>query len=190
MSTVLTVLLIAFCLQGLVKFAVGFLVPYETRINRIASYYRRDGRVIGIYDSVTLVVMAVLVVLLLVTEMQYLSFVTGLVVGMLVIQIFFHRFSKPLPADRHRNLPHRSCSPPRRQPGPVVFRRPRSAEAAMVGGPPVGCAGTGRRHARYPLRGTHHLGERLPHVQRRRRRMVHRTSTNHGSPRSTWAATP
>jgi hypothetical protein len=110
MSTVLTVLLIAFCLQGLVKFAVGFLVPYETRINRIASYYRRDGRVIGIYDSVTLVVMAVLVVLLLVTEMQYLSFVTGLVVGMLTIQIFFHRFSKPLPADRAPEPP----APPRK----------------------------------------------------------------------------
>jgi hypothetical protein len=110
MSIVLTVLLIAFCLQGLVKFAVGFLVPYETRIRRIASYYRRDGRVISIYDSVTLVVIAVLVVLLLVTEMQYLSFVTGLVVGMLTIQIFFHRFSKPLPESRAPESP----APPRK----------------------------------------------------------------------------
>lgn len=81
LTTVLTVLLIAYCLQGLVKFAVGFLVPYPTRINRIASYYRRDGRTISIYDSVTLVVMVALVVLLLLTEMQYLSFITGLVVG-------------------------------------------------------------------------------------------------------------
>jgi len=32
--------------------------------------------------------------------MDHLSFVTGLVVGMLVIQVFFHRFHEPLPADR------------------------------------------------------------------------------------------
>ena len=46
MSVTLTILLIAFCLQGLAKFAVGFVVPYRTRINRIATYYRRDGRII------------------------------------------------------------------------------------------------------------------------------------------------
>ena len=39
MSVVLIILLIAFCLQALAKFAVWFLVPYETRIRRIASYY-------------------------------------------------------------------------------------------------------------------------------------------------------
>ena len=71
MSVALTVLLIVFCLQGLVKFAVGFAVPYRTRITRIAAYYRRDGRIISIYDTVTL-----------------------------VIQIFFHRFSEPLTGDR------------------------------------------------------------------------------------------
>ena len=38
MSIVLTVMLIAFCVQGLVKFAIGFLVPYQTRMNRIATY--------------------------------------------------------------------------------------------------------------------------------------------------------
>ena len=47
MSIVLTIVLIAFSVQGLVKFAVGFLVPYSTRINRIATYYRRDGRIIS-----------------------------------------------------------------------------------------------------------------------------------------------
>lgn len=110
MSVVLTILLIAFCLQGLVKFAAGFLVPYPTRIKRIASYYGREGRVISIYDNVTLVMVVALVVLLMATEMQYLSFVTGLVVGMLIIQIFFHRFSKPLPAEKMPESP----TPPRK----------------------------------------------------------------------------
>jgi hypothetical protein len=96
MSVALTILLIAFCIQGLMKFAVGFLVGYQTRINRIASYYAREGRIISIYDSVTLVIIVALVVLLFQTDMQELSFITGLIVGMLVIQIFFHRFDKQL----------------------------------------------------------------------------------------------
>ena len=93
-------MLIAFCIQGLVKFAVGFLVPYRTRIARIAGYYERDGRIISIYDSVTLAIIVVLVVLLFLIDMQELSFITGLIVGMLIIQIFFHRFSEPLSEDK------------------------------------------------------------------------------------------
>lgn len=61
MSVALTIMLIAFCMQGLVKFAVGFLVPYRRRISRIATYYRRDGRIISIYDSVILGMIVVLV---------------------------------------------------------------------------------------------------------------------------------
>ncbi len=100
MLIALTILLIAFCIQGLVKFVVGFAVPYRTRIARIGAYYRRDGRIIGIYDSVTLIIIVALVVLLFLTEMQPLSFITGLVAGMLIIQIFFHRFSEPLSDDQ------------------------------------------------------------------------------------------
>jgi uncharacterized membrane protein len=99
-SVALTILLIAFCVQGLTKFVVGFVVPYRTRINRIAAYYRRDGRIIGIYDSVTLVVIVIIVLLTFLTGMQPLSFIAGLVAGMLVIQIFFHRFSETLTADQ------------------------------------------------------------------------------------------
>ena len=100
MSFALTILLIAFCTQGLVKFAVGFLVPYPARIARIASYYKRNGRIISTYDSVTLVIIVVLVVLLFLVDMQRLSFITGFIAGMLIIQIFFHRFSEPLSEDK------------------------------------------------------------------------------------------
>ena len=110
MSVVLTILLIAFCIQGLVKFAVGFLVPYRTRIARIATYYRHDGRIISIYDSVTLVIIVGLVVLLFLTDMQEVSFITGLVVGMLIIQIFFHRFDRPLALEQAPE----SGAPPRK----------------------------------------------------------------------------
>lgn len=100
MSIALTLTLIAFCIQGLVKFTVGFLVPYPTRIRRIAAYYQRDGRIISIYDTVTLVIVVALVALLFLTGIEEHSFITGLIVGMLLIQIFFHRFSEPLPADK------------------------------------------------------------------------------------------
>jgi hypothetical protein len=110
MVLVLQILLIAFCVQGLVKFAVGILVPYPTRIRRIASYYNRGGRIISIYDTATLLIIVALVVLLFMTQMQYLSFVTGLVVGMLTIQIFFHRFNRVLPADQMPETP----TPPRK----------------------------------------------------------------------------
>jgi hypothetical protein len=110
MVLALQILLIAFCVQGLVKFAVGFLVPYPTRIRRIASYYESGGRVISIYDTVTLILIAVLVVLLFLTQVHYLSFITGLIVGMLTIQIFFHRFSRVLPAEQMPETP----APPRK----------------------------------------------------------------------------
>jgi hypothetical protein len=110
MSTALTIVLILFCIQGLAKFAVGFLVPYPIRIRRISSYYKRDGRVINIYDTVTLVIIAALVVLLFLTDIHDLSFITGLVVGMLVIQVFFHRFREPLSEDKAPE----SSAPPRK----------------------------------------------------------------------------
>jgi hypothetical protein len=120
MSVALTIVLIAFCIQGLVKFAIGFLVPYPTRIKRIATYYQRDGRIISIYDSGTLVIIVALVLLLYLTEMQELSFVTGLVVGMLLIQIFFHRFDKPLAPDQAPE----SGAPPRKVMSFAIQARP------------------------------------------------------------------
>jgi hypothetical protein len=94
-SIALAIVLIAFCVQGLVKFVVRFLVPCPTRIRRIASYYERGGRIISIYDTVTLAIIVTRVILLFLTGLHDLSFITGLVVGMLLIQIFVHRFSEP-----------------------------------------------------------------------------------------------
>ena len=70
MSIALTILLIAFCLQGLVKFAVGFLVPYPTRIRPHRCVLPARGRIISIYDSVTLVIIVALVVLLFLTGIE------------------------------------------------------------------------------------------------------------------------
>jgi hypothetical protein len=64
MSVVLSILLIAFRIQGLVKFAVGFVVPCPIRSRRVASYYQRGGRIISIYDTATLITVVALIVLL------------------------------------------------------------------------------------------------------------------------------
>jgi hypothetical protein len=55
-------------------------------------------------------IIVVLVVLLFLMRMDYLSFITGLIVGMLAIQIFFHRFSRVLLAEQMPETP----TPPRK----------------------------------------------------------------------------
>ena len=90
------------------KFAIGFAVPYRTRIARIAGYYRRDGRVISIYDTVTLTLVVAIIALLFLTGIQPLSF-TGLVAGMLSSRSSstgsapLAASSHPKPARRHEN---------------------------------------------------------------------------------------
>lgn len=44
----------------------------------MARNYAKDHKVIAVYDNITLLVQVVLVVLLFATDMQYLSFLTGL----------------------------------------------------------------------------------------------------------------
>src|SRR5918998_346757 len=105
MTLALQILLALFCLHGLSKFALGFLVPYERRIRQIGSYYEKDSRVIGTYDSLMLVVVVAIVALLFLTDLHHLSFIAGLVVGMLLIQVFYHRFNQVLP-------PHKAPAPP------------------------------------------------------------------------------
>ena len=62
--------------------------------------YRDGGRAIKIFDNVILVVMVIFVVLLFLSGAEYLSFTTGLLVGMTIIQVYFHRFSDPLPPEK------------------------------------------------------------------------------------------
>jgi hypothetical protein len=100
-SLVLKIVLILYLLQGVAKFAVHFLVPYEKRIRKIGDYYSKNARTIRLFDDITLAVMIVFVVLLLVSgEMEWLNFATGLVVGMTLIQLYAHRFLDELPPDK------------------------------------------------------------------------------------------
>ena len=105
MRVALTVLLTLYCLQSLAKFAIHFFVPYDKRIRRMAANYSQDHRLISRYDTITLVVQIVLVGLLFATHVDAYSFLTGLFVGMSVIQVYFHRFIHPLPPDKMPESP-------------------------------------------------------------------------------------
>ncbi len=105
MRVALTLLLTLYCLQSLAKFAIHFFVPYDKRIRRMAANYSQDHRRISRYDTVSLVVQIVMVVLLFTTHVDGYSFLTGLFVGMSLIQVYFHRFIEPLPPDKMPESP-------------------------------------------------------------------------------------
>lgn len=98
-SLILHILLILYIAQALLKMAVHFLVPYQTRRKRIDALYA--GRQIALFDDLVLLLMLVFIALLVVAGSPgYLSLVTGLVVGMTLIQVYFHRFSAPVPPEQ------------------------------------------------------------------------------------------
>lgn len=106
MKLALEILLVLYCVQSLAKFAVHFLLPYDKRIRQMERNYAKDHKVIARYDDITLVVQIGMVVLLFLTGVEYLSFLTGLFVGMSLIQLYFHRFIRPLADDKTPASPY------------------------------------------------------------------------------------
>jgi hypothetical protein len=98
-STILKILLVLYIAYALLKFFDFFFQSYDRRISAIRAAYANGGRTIRVFDNVMLALMALLVVLLFISGVEYLSFATGLMVGATLIQIYFHRFSEPLPLD-------------------------------------------------------------------------------------------
>jgi hypothetical protein len=58
-------------------------------------YVAKSSRLVTIFDNVMFLVVVIFVSLLFRAGIAYLSFTTGLLVGMTIIQIYFHRFSEP-----------------------------------------------------------------------------------------------
>jgi hypothetical protein len=103
-TIILKVLLVLYILQSLLKFAVHFFVKYETRRQRIEAVYKKDA--VPLYDDIVLLLSLGFVVLLLVSgKAESLSFTTGLVVGMTLIQTYFHRFSDSLAPEKQPDPP-------------------------------------------------------------------------------------
>ncbi|MBB3724539.1 hypothetical protein [Nonomuraea dietziae] len=98
MALALKILLGLYILQALIKFINLFAIPYDVRIKRIAAYHRSQAS--KVFDHILLTLMAVLVALLATVGLEHLSFITGLLVGLTLTQVLFHRFTQPLPPDR------------------------------------------------------------------------------------------
>jgi hypothetical protein len=98
---VLKILLVVYIFYALLKFFEFFLRDGETKMRGLRMVYvDGGGRIVKIYDNVMLLVMAIFVGLLFIAGVEYLSFTTGLLVGMTLIQVYFHRFSDPLPPEK------------------------------------------------------------------------------------------
>jgi hypothetical protein len=104
-ALILKILLTVYILYALLKFFEFFFRNDETKMKGLRAVYSGDGRVIRIFDNVMLILMVVFVALLIATGVEYLSFTTGLLVGMTIIQVYFHRFSDPLPAEKSPEPP-------------------------------------------------------------------------------------
>jgi len=84
-------------LQIVVKFAVFFTLPYETRRRMLDSQYAGRASATKTSDLLLLAMVTILLVLLFAGgQASYISFAVGLWAGMTLIQTYFHEFSKPL----------------------------------------------------------------------------------------------
>ncbi|MGC5010899.1 hypothetical protein ACLQ2R_09060 [Streptosporangium sp. DT93] len=99
MEITLKILLGLYILQALIKFATLLAVPYATRIKRIAAVHDGGG-FLRWFDDILLLLMITLVALLAAVGLEHLSFITGLLVGLTLTQVLFHRFTRPLAPDR------------------------------------------------------------------------------------------
>ena len=104
-ATVLKAFLVVYILYALLKFYEFFFRSDEAKMRGLRAVYADGGRAIRIFDDVMMTVMAGVVALLFVSGVEYLSFTTGLLVGMTVIQVFFHRFRDPIPPDKSPDPP-------------------------------------------------------------------------------------
>lgn len=95
--TILKIVLALVVIQALVKFVVFFLVPYSTRRALLDRQYAGKLSATAKSDVFLLaLVVALLGLLFWNGNPEYLSFAVGLYAGMTLIQVYFHRFSKPL----------------------------------------------------------------------------------------------
>jgi hypothetical protein len=95
-SKTLTVLLVLFSLYALAKFGFFFVLSYERRRAALEKSYQGKSSATAVADLVLLIVAIALVVLLKMRGAEPVSFLTGLLVGMTLIQLYFHQFSTPL----------------------------------------------------------------------------------------------
>ncbi len=105
-GTVLEVLLAVYAVHALAKFSFFFLLSYRSRRRALDHAYAGRASASKTADSFLLLVCVLLAGLLAVRGADHVSFLTGLLVGMTLIQIYFHRFSEPLSEEQAPKPPN------------------------------------------------------------------------------------
>lgn len=96
---------LALSAYSLLKFAFFFLLPYKTRRVALDRSYHGRAWATGVSDKVLLVIAAALAALLLSSGGEPISFLGGLFVGAVLIQLFFHAFHAQPQPDREAPEP-------------------------------------------------------------------------------------
>jgi len=98
-SIVLTILLTIYAVNALAKFGFLFTLSYRSRRKALDRAYVGKASATKTADTVLLVFAITLAGLLGIRGADHVSFLTGLLVGMTLIQIYFHQFTIPLSED-------------------------------------------------------------------------------------------
>jgi hypothetical protein len=98
-ANVLAILVAIYSIHALAKFGFFFVFSYRSRRKALDRAYAGKANATQMADLVLLVFAIVLVVLLRFRGADHVSFLTGLLVGMTLIQVYFHQFSVPLSDD-------------------------------------------------------------------------------------------
>lgn len=93
---VLAVLVAIYSIHALAKFGFFFVLSYRSRRKALDRAYAGKASATRTADAVLLGFVIVLAGLLAMRGADHLSFLTGLLVGMTLIQTYFHQFSVPL----------------------------------------------------------------------------------------------
>jgi hypothetical protein len=99
LNTVTTVVVALLGVHIIVKFAF-FGLPYRKRREALDKSYGNKPSATSLSDVIALGFTVVLSGLLLWRGVEAVSFLGGLWIGATLIQLYFHRFHEPVPADR------------------------------------------------------------------------------------------
>jgi hypothetical protein len=96
---VLAILVAIYSVHALAKFGFFFVLSYRSRRKALDRAYAGKASATKTADAVLLVFAIVLAGMLALRGADHVSFLTGLLVGMTLIQTYFHQFSAPLSDD-------------------------------------------------------------------------------------------
>ncbi len=99
LNTVATVVVVALGLHVITKFAF-FALPYRRRRALLDKQYGDKASATATSDQVLMAFTAAVAALLLWRGVEAVSFLGGLWIGATLIQLYFHRFHRPVPAQR------------------------------------------------------------------------------------------